>query len=99
MNDKIKLISGILIWVIFYFSIYSEYSLTQIFSNFDLLVNEIIVMIGLFSVLVIVPAGIKTGKRERKKLPLNWGHYILIWSLILTSIGIISKIGRDGSLF
>ena len=99
MNDKIKLISGILIWVIFYFSIYSEYSLTQIFSNFDLLVDEIIAMGGLFALIVILPAGLKVTKREKKKLPLNWGHYILIWSLILTSIGIISKIGRDGSLF
>ena len=99
MNDKIKLISGILIWAIFYFSIQSDYSLTQLSSNSTLLTAEIITMMGVFALLVILPVSFITSKREKKKLPLNWGHYVFIGSLILTFLSIISKIGRDGSLF
>jgi len=97
--DKIKLISGILIWTIFYFSIYSEYSLTQIFSNSTLLFDEIVVFVGFFALLVIMPVAFITNKREKKKLPASTGHYILIWSIALTSLCILSKIGNDGSLF
>jgi hypothetical protein len=99
MNDKIKLISGILIWVIFYFSIYSEYPLTQTFSNFNLFVDEFIIVFSFFAVFVIVPVAFITSGREKKKLPAYWGHNILIWSIILTSLAILSKIGNDGSLF
>ena len=99
MNDKIKLISGILIWVIYYFSIQSDYSLTQLSSNSTLLTSEIITMVGVFALLVILPVSFITTKREKKKLPLNWGHYLLIGSIILTFLSIIGKIGRDGSLF
>ena len=99
MNDKIKLISGILIWVIYYFSIHSKYSLTQMSSNSTLLTSEITIMMGVFALLVILPVSFITTKREKKKLPLNWGHYLLIGSIILTFLSIISKIGRDGSLF
>ena len=94
MNDKIKLISGILIWVIYYFSIHSKYSLTQMSSNSKLLGSEIGTMAGVFLFLVIIPVIFITAKREEKKLPLNWGHYLLIGSIILTFFSFIGKLGR-----